>query len=95
MAALESGEVDVFPYVDLREALEYQYQTDAHFLPYACPGERFGPRLKKQSLEFFEIQSPGTLPELTVVSVDVDFPDHGDGEYGWHNRQDWPEQFLQ
>lgn len=83
--------LDRFDVMPLREALTTEWQTDAHFAGYVCPGMERQPRLNLSSLGWFQSHRPGQIPELRTVAVDLDFPEHGeDQQYGWENRGDWP-----
>ena len=93
--ALASGEIKRFECLPLREALGRDWDTDAHFAGYVVPGEDRIPRHNYSAVAWYEQNAPGAMPETRTIAVDIDFPDHGAGQYGWHNREDWPAAWSQ
>lgn len=89
--ALKRGVPDYGKTMTLREALTKQYETDAHFVQYYCPGNDNAPRINKPAIGWFELNQPGEKPELQVVGIDLDFPDHGESGFSWHNTDSWPD----
>jgi len=62
---------DAYEVLDLREALERRYQTDAHLVAYVVPGAARQPRINKSGLPHF-----GRPVQMGVFLCDVDNPDH-------------------
>jgi hypothetical protein len=64
---------DAYEVLDLREALERVYTTDAHFVTYVVEGATRQPRLNKSGLPYFD------RPVFTTTFVcDVDNPGHAE-----------------
>ncbi len=64
---------DAYEVLDLREALERVYTTDAHFVTYVVEGAARQPRLNKSGLPYFD------RPVFTTTFVcDVDNPGHAE-----------------
>jgi hypothetical protein len=64
---------DAYEVLDLREALERVYATDAHFVTYVVEGASRQPRLNKPGLPYFD------RPVFTTTFVcDVDNPGHAE-----------------
>ena len=62
---------DAYEILDLREALDRRYRTDAHLVAYVVPGAKRQPRINKSGLPHF-----GRPVEMGVFFCDVDNPDH-------------------
>ncbi len=62
---------DAYEILDLREALDRRYRTDAHLVAYVVPGADRQPRINKSGLPHF-----GRAVEMDVFFCDVDNPDH-------------------
>lgn len=62
---------EVYQVLELREALERKYKTDAHLVAYVVRGAGRQPRINKPGLPFY----PGPV-EVGVFFCDIDNPDH-------------------
>ncbi len=63
---------DAYEIVDLREALERTYTTDAHLVSYVVRGRSHQPRINKTGLAYFD-----GIVETTTFFCDVDNAGHG------------------
>jgi hypothetical protein len=64
---------DAYEVMDLREALERVYRTDAHFVSYVVEGATRQPRINKPGLPYFD------RPVFTTTFVcDIDNPGHAE-----------------
>lgn len=62
---------EAYEILDLREALDRRYRTDAHLVAYVVPGAERQPRINKSGLPHF-----GRPVEMGVFLCDVDNPGH-------------------
>ena len=64
---------DAYEVMDLREALERQYETDAHLVTYVVDGATRQPRINKPGLPYFD-----RPVHTTTFMCDVDNPGHAE-----------------
>lgn len=62
---------EAYEVLELRDALERRYKTDAHLVAYVVPGAERQPRINKPGLPHF-----GRPVEMGVFFCDIDNPDH-------------------
>ena len=62
---------DAYEILELREALQRDYRSDAHLVTYVVPGAKRQPRINKPGLPHF-----GRPVEVSVFFADVDNEDH-------------------
>ena len=74
-----------WPVVDLVEALETEYVTDAHFVPYVLKGSKVTPRINKTALvdpDLGLVKGGGQML-MTALVFDIDDKGHDPARHDW------------